>query len=513
MSSSLPPLIANLMRLMPDAHLIETHISWVIVAGKFAYKLKKPVDLGFLDFRTLERRHFFCQEEVRLNRRLAPDTYLEALPITGSVDHPALGGTGTALEWAVQMRAFPQDATLDLEDDIAPEQIDAIAERVAAFHQAISPAAADSHHGTPEQVQSPTRENFRQLRELQPPQEVLDLLAQVETWALAEGSRLAPHFAARKAQGFIRECHGDLHLGNIAWVQAKPLIFDGIEFNADLRFIDVISEMAFLAMDLCHRGREALAWRVLNRYLEYTGDYQGLVALPYYMVYRAMVRAKVAAIRARQAGGDFGESLAYLRLAIRLAHASSPALILMHGVSGSGKTLLSQYLLEDLGAVRLRSDVERKRLFGLSALQGSEGIPGGIYTREAGERTRDRLLDLARLLLDTEFRVIVDATFLARDWRAPFQALANELQVPWCLVSPQVDVALLRQRVTQRQSLGWDASEADSTVLEAQLANQEALSPEERQHAVVPAADWDRETLLQQTLTRLTTTEPSPIPS
>jgi aminoglycoside phosphotransferase family enzyme/predicted kinase len=504
MRSTLPPLVANLLGQFPGATLIETHISWVILAGEYAYKIKKPLDLGFLDFSTLEKRQHACQEEIRLNRRLAPATYLEAVPITGSVARPTIGGDGPVLEWAVKMRAFPRNATLDLKQRLKPEQMDAIADRIASFHQTIAQAPMQSHHGRPDQVREPMQQNFLQLRALQPPGQALALLTTLENWAQAEGRRLDAHFRARKAQGFIRECHGDLHLGNIAWVDDAPLIFDGIEFNPDLRFIDVISEMAFLVMDLHHRGASGLAWRVLNRYLEHTGDYAGLAVLPYYLVYRALVRAKVAAIRARQEGEEPGECLDYLELAARLAERRHPSLILMHGVSGSGKTLLSQQLLEGLGAVRLRSDVERKRLFGLKPLEDSRGIPGGIYTQEAGERTRERLLALARGLLQEGFSVIIDATFLARDWRQPFQSLAAQAGVPWLLVSPQAPLEVLRQRVRQRQVRGRDASEADTAVLEAQWAAKEPLQPEELRHTLVPEAGWDAHTLVERVRSQLT---------
>lgn len=510
MSQALPALIDALLHALPGSSLVETHISWVILAGEFAYKLKKPVNLGFLDFSTLEKRHACCREEIRLNSRLAPDTYLETLPITGTLERPIVGGTGPVLEWAVKMRAFPHEATLDREACITPAQIDAIADRLAVFHQEIEPAPSGSHHGNPEQVRVPAQQNFLQIRALHPPQALLDVLTGQETWTQAEGVRLLPHFEARKRQGFIRECHGDLHLGNIAWVEEAPLIFDGIEFNPDLRFIDVISEIAFLVMDLCHRGLAPLAWRVLNRYLEQSGDYEGLAALPYYMSYRAMVRAKVAAIRAHQVGGDYGESLGYLHLASKLSARPHPALILMHGVSGSGKTVISQQLLEGLGAIRLRADVERKRLYGLASLDSSEGIPGGIYTREAGERTRDRLLSLARRLLHEGFRVIVDATFLAPDWREPFQGWATENQVPWCLVSPRVAGEILRQRVAQRKTHGGDASEADLSILEAQLARQVPLSPQERQHTVAPEPGWNTDALLGNIQALLTPTPTSP---
>ncbi len=484
------PLIATLLdpaaysHPAPAPRLIETHISWVILAGDYAYKLKKPVDLGFLDFSTLEKREHCCREEIRLNRRLAPDIYLDMVPVAGTP--PKMDGGGPVLEWAVKMRAFPAEATLDRVAEILPEQIDAIADRVASFHDDIAPAPMDGDFGTPEAARAPVDENFRQLRALLPTSDApLDYL---EAWSHAEAQRLAGHFAARKRQGFIRECHGDLHLGNIAWVKGKPLIFDGIEFNPGLRHIDVISEIAFLCMDLAHRGQSPLAWRFLNRYLEHSGDYAGLAALPYYLVYRAMVRAKVAAIlatsRASQAAGDFTETTSYLDLARRITQRPAAALLLMHGVSGSGKTRVSQYLLERLPAIRLRSDVERKRLFGLAALADSRATGENIYSREAGARTLARLLDLTTTVLNAGFPVIVDATFIKRDWREPFRKLAEERAIPWWIAALDAPPEVLRRRVAARQAGGHDASEAGPDVLAAQIAAVDPFSADELPHVI-----------------------------
>lgn len=481
----------------------------MILAGDYAYKLKKPVDLGFLDFSTLDRREHFCREEIRLNRRLAPEIYLDVVPVTGTPGQPRIGAAGTVLEWAVKMRAFPPDATLDREAEISVEQIDAIADRVARFHGEIAAVPMESGFGTMAAVQAPVVENFRQLRALLPAPD--GLLAHLEAWSQAEGQRLAGHFAARREQGFIRECHGDLHLGNIAWVAGQekippnlpfakggmPLIFDGIEFNPGLRCIDVISEIAFLCMDLAHRGLMPLAWRFLNRYLEHTGDYAGLAALPYYLVYRALVRAKVSAIlttsRASQSDGDFSEAMSYLELAQRFTQRPAPALLLMHGVSGSGKTWFSQHLLERLSAyvptMRLRSDVERKRLFGLSALADSHVQGENIYSREASEQTLARLLELARTLLGAGFRVIVDATFIKRDWREPFRKLAEERALPWVIAALEVPSEVLRQRVLARQAGGRDASEAGIEVLDAQLAGVDPFGEDERPHVVRLSGD------------------------
>jgi aminoglycoside phosphotransferase family enzyme/predicted kinase len=485
--------------------LIETHISWVLIAGAYAYKIKKPVDLGFLDFSTLERRRFCCQEEIRLNRRLAPDIYLGLVAVTAA----GVAAAGAVGEWAVQMRAFPADATLDREAAVTAAQIDAIADRVARFHGEIAPAPAASGYGAPESVIHPVRENVRQIAQFAPPARPgaapeSDRLAALAAWTEAEYARLLGHFAARKAGGFIRECHGDLHLGNIAWVGDAPLIFDCIEFNPALRFIDVISEVAFLCMDLVARGATALAWRFLNRYLEHTGDYAGLAGLRLYLVYRAMVRAKVACIRASQGdAGAAGESARYLDLAGRLARTGRPALLLMHGCSGSGKTWLAQRLLEALGAVRLRADVERKRLHGVAMLADSRQAVGDIYTPEAGRRTFGHLRREAGRLLGDGYLVIVDATFLNRATRADFIALADEARVPCHILSIEADPALLRERISHRRARADDASEADLAVLEGQLASQEPLAGAELALRVAFPAAGEIEPALQRLRERL----------
>jgi aminoglycoside phosphotransferase family enzyme/predicted kinase len=488
-------LIAALLR--PDAYphpvtevrLIETHISWVLLAGEYAYKLKKPVDFGFLDFSSLDKRRFYCEEEVRLNRRLAPDIYLDVVPVTGNESAPSLQGRGPVLEWAVRMRAFPADATLDREAEITPAQIDAIADRIARFHKTIGVAEETDPYGTPEAVMHPVRENFSQLRPLIPDaegvsREVVEKMGLLARWSEAEGARLTRFFSGRKAAGFIRDCHGDLHLGNIAWVDDAPLIFDCIEFNPDLRHVDVISEVAFLFMDLTERGHAGLAWRFLDRWLEHTGDYAGLDGLRFYLVYRAMVRAKVAGLRhAQDARADFTEVLRYLDLAQRLCRQLPVSLTLMHGCSGSGKTWASQRLLETLGAVRLRSDVERKRLYGLDALDASTTVPGGIYGPDANQRTLDRLLELAETLLACGFSAIVDATFLAHDWRQPFFELARRGEWPIHIVAMDVDAERMRSRILARERRADDASEAGLAVLEAQQKSLEPLDGVEMEHA------------------------------
>ena len=308
-----------------------------------------------------------------------------------------------------------------------------------------------------------------------------------------EHAKLRETFTARKAGGFVRECHGDLHLGNVALIDGQPTPFDGIEFSEAFRWIDVMSDVAFMVMDLADRRLPRLANRFLNAYLESTGDYAGMAVLRFYLVYRALVRAKVACIRVRQQGVPADElrrgereHLEYLRLAHSLATESRRALVLMHGLSGSGKTTVAQYLIETLGAVRVRSDVERKRLVGLEAqARSGSALGAGLYAADLTARTYARLAELARAIVDTGYPAVVDATFLSRSQREAFAALARELGVPFAIADCQAPEALLRERVALRERAARDASEAGLAVLEHQLASREPLTDEELRARVV----------------------------
>ncbi len=467
--------------------LLETHISWVLLAGEFAYKIKKAVDLGFLDFGSLAARRRYCEEELRLNRRTAPQLYLEVVPLTGSHDDPALGGTGPAIEYAVKMRRFEQEALLDRmakRGALDAPLVDRLAVRIAEFHAAVDVAAPSTELGSAATIAAQALANFDQIEQLAG---VSPELARLRRWTARGLEHLAPAFAERKARGRVRECHGDLHLGNIALIDGEPTPFDCIEFSAELRWNDVMSELAFLAMDLLDHRLPRLAWRCLNRYLEIGGDYEGVAVLRHYLVYRAMVRAKVACIRAHQEGlaaarrgGIEAEFRGYLELAETLAAPTKPALVLMHGVSGSGKTTLAQDLLEALGAIRVRSDIERKRLYGLAAeARTGSALAGGIYAADASRRTYQRLGEIARLTLEAGWTAIVDATFLHRAERAAFQTLARERGVAFVIVSCRAPEELLRERVAAREGEARDASEAGTSVLERQLATEEPLEAEE----------------------------------
>jgi aminoglycoside phosphotransferase family enzyme/predicted kinase len=466
----------------PSIELHQTHISWVLLAGEFAYKIKKPVRLPFLDFSTLEKRRFYCEEELRLNRRYAPELYLAVVPICGPPESPMVHGQGEPIEWAVQMRRFPQEAIfarLLERGELTADHIDRLALAAAKFHQSIAVAPEGSPWGTWQNVRRPVMENFEELLAATPSASPLHRrLRSLRDGSAAELERLRDTISARKHGGFIRECHGDMHLGNIVLLPSvRPTIFDGIEFNENLRWIDVQNEIAFPIMDLQERERRPFAWRFLNVYLEATGDYEGLAVLPLYLGYRALVRAKVDWIRGRQHGveGEARERLEaefarYVALAESYARPTPPRLFLTHGVSGSGKSYFARRLAEEIGLVQLRSDIERKRL-----CRDSSGDPAALYSAQATAQTYERLAQAARAALAAGLSVIVDATFLARSRRAQFRALADSAQVPCALLDFRASPETLRQRIGERQRNARDPSDAGLEVLEKQLASRDPL--------------------------------------
>jgi len=468
---------------------IETHISYIFLAGDYAYKIKKAVELGFLNFSTLDLRHFYCQEELRLNRRYAPALYLEVLPITGTYSNPVLNGGGVPIEWAVKMQRFAERDRLDhmlANDLLTPQHIDMLAQNIAGFHFAADITTLESF-GSLAAIAEPALANFAPLRTALPSAGDQSDLDKLQAWTEQRLEDLQATFAARKINGFVRECHGDLHLGNIALVDDAITLFDCLEFSAELRWIDTISEVAFLLMDIQHKGRGDLGRRFLNGYLEASGDYAGLSVLDFYCVYRALVRAKVASLRARQEGIDAAQKAAlaaearsYIRAAQQFTTHPAPALIITHGVSGSGKTWGTQDLLERIGALRLRSDVERKRLQGLTALARTDaGIAQAEYKPEATARTYSRLLNLGAAVMGAGYTVIVDATFLQRAQRDEFRHQAQRAGVRFYILHFFSDEATLRRRIATRLELHNDASEADGAVLDYQLATQEPLGADE----------------------------------
>lgn len=514
----LAPLLQGPAALAMDARCIETHISWVVLAGAQVFKFKKPLALGFLDFSTLAQRKAACEDELRINRRTAPELYQAVVALLAPAQAPRLvplhqlQPQDEVLEYGVQMQRFGDGLLLGEQlaaGQLQPSHLSRLAERVAQLHASAALAPQHSDWGSPALVRQQAQANLDALAALPLPDAERHTLRALQAWTEKEGQRLQSLMAARKAAGQVRECHGDLHLGNLVMLADGPQMFDAIEFSEALRFIDPMADVAFLCMDLEAQSRPDLGWHFLNGWLELTGDYAGLALLPWYGVYRALVRAMVAGLRWGQAATGDGpdrkeigkgdaslqELQRYLALAHQLCQPRPRALWLAQGVSGSGKSYGSAPLVAERGMVRLRADVERKRLFGLAPTARSAGlVPQGIYGAGATERTYAQLLALAHSVLDAGFAVLVDATFLARHQRAPFMALAAEQQLPLAILAFDAPVPVLQERVQRRLQQGGDASEATLDVLAGQLARREPLDAEEQALAVhvdtAQPVDW-----------------------
>ncbi len=462
--------------------LVETHVSWVFLTGRYAFKVKKPVKLPFVDFSTLALRRKFCIEELRVNRRLAPDLYLGVVPIGGSHAAPRVGRT-PAFEYAVKMREFPSSDRLDrrLETEGLPKA--AVADfgaRLAAFHAKLPPlrniAAAE--------VGGAALRNAREVERYLGRRHRIEV-RQLRDWTERRCAALAGIFAQRAKEGAHRECHGDLHLQNLLWRRGAIEAFDALEFDRALRDIDVISEAAFLAMDLHAHGHPELAFEFLNRYLEVGGGYAGIDVLPFYLVYRALVRAKVAAIKNAQAGTRGRDHERYLAAALELAAGHRPLLVITHGLSGSGKTHVTDELIGRLRALRARSDVERKRLHGLEVTaRTASAIGAGLYDPSATRKTYAALGEIADRLLRNGQTALIDAAFLRRRERLEFRQIAAANGAGFAILHCHAAPSALRERIAARERARRDASEANLAVLESQLSSHEPLDRAERRSAI-----------------------------
>lgn len=490
--------------------VLETHISEVLLTGVKAYKIKKPVNFGFLDFTTLEERKRCCEAEVRLNRRLSGDLYEGVTAIGGTPGHPVLDGGGEPFEYAVRMREFSQDCLLDAvarRGELRAEHLDALARRLADFHADTPPAPPGHDQRRPEALIAPMRQNFRVIRPLLTDAGDLQRLDRLQDRLEREAERLTPELSGRIARDCVRECHGDLHLGNMALLDGQVIPFDGIEFNDAFRVIDVASDIAFLVMDLESRDQPALANRVLNGWLEAGGDYSALAVIGFYKTYRALVRAKVSLLRLDQQPDEAGrrtvlaEYRRYAALAEGYGAARPVWLALTRGVSAVGKSRVALRLVEAEGAIRLRSDVERKRMLGEPAAVPTGETGAGLYSAEATRLTYARLAELAGQVLAAGYPVVADATFLKREPRAALRALARTAAVPFMILDCTAPDAVLLARLAQRRAEGGDPSDADEAVIRAQQAGQERLDDDERAMALtVDTAAPDALALLPERL-------------
>lgn len=472
-----------------DVTLVETHISWVLLTGDFAYKIKRPVRYAFVDLTSAARRAFFCEEELRLNRRFAPDLYLDVCDITQSPGGARIGSSGPPIERCVRMRQFPAEEELDrlLEAGrIEPAALEEFGRDLAHVHSRLPVVDVTQRFGLPREIRQGIFAN-------------LDEYVAAAAAAGAGGGVNALRAAFEKAlnatedcmtlrrlHGRVRECHGDLHTRNIVRRESRLVGFDCIEFEPAFRWIDVAEEIALLLADLESRGYPMHAHAFLAGYLCASGDYEALRVLNLYKAHRAVVRAKVAALEIAAAADERTAGNLRARHDVRLHCAQealapkSPQLILMSGLSGSGKTWLARRLAPVLHAIHVRSDVERKRGAGLPEHADSGSATGsGLYSAASTAQLYQRLAACAQDVLAGGYSLIVDATFSRRSTRALFQQLARRLHVPLRVIRCEAPPDVLRERITQRKRSEHDASEADLAVLEWQLRHDEPIAADE----------------------------------
>ncbi|MEX2224288.1 MAG: AAA family ATPase [Candidatus Rokuibacteriota bacterium] len=487
-ASRLPRLVERLLDPARYPHpadrveLVETHISWVLLAGDRVYKIKKPVNLGFLDFTTLARRRRFCHDEVRLNRRLAADIYLGVVEIKGSARAPRFEGPGRAIEVAVVMRRLPAERMLDRlvrERAAPPALLDGIGATVARFHAAADTGGEIDELGGIETIRRNWQENFAQTDAVGPELLPEDTRRRVREYVAAFLEREAARFGARVAAGRSRDCHGDLQAQHVCCVEPVQ-IFDCIEFNHRFRFGDVAGEIAFLAMDLERLGRPDLAIRFLNAYLEENGDYEAVPLLDFYRAYRAWVRAKVTAFQVANYPERADEARALFELAGRfVAPGRRPRLVITTGVMGSGKSTVARLAAARLGAIVVRTDAVRKRLAGVPLRERVAPAFGeGLYAPEMGRRTYAEAARVADELLRAGWPVIVDGSFSHAAERAEARAVADRHRLPftvlWCDAPDEVLVERLRRRSEDRH----EVSDGREELLAGHRAHYEAPAHE-----------------------------------
>lgn len=469
--------------------LVETHISLIVLGSEFAWKFKKPVDFGFLDFSTLDKRHQCCLEELRLNSRFAKDIYLEVVSIKEYKECLSFStDDGEIVEYAVKMRRFDDSKLLGQllsTGEITLSIAEELAKAVADFHQEADNRPPQDDYATADNISHWFEENFDHIKPLLESDNHIRQIKNLQQWGLQQIAKHGSLMQERRATGFVRECHGDLHLDNIVLIDGQVTLFDCIEFNPYLRWSDTVCDTAFLVMDLLYRKEHRLAFRFLNRYLEINGDYNGLAVLPYYLTYRALIRAKVAILRAEHCSSNdkiiaLREYQNYVNLAGLISERKSPCIVITHGLSGSGKSTYAKNLADSCGAIQIRSDIERKRLSNISELSSSHSAAGdGLYNANKSEQTYAHLLNTTEQVIHSGFSAVVDATFLLKRHRKLFYSLAKAKNIRLIILELTAPEHILKSRITDRTNQGDDASEATLTVLKLQQDKLETLHNDE----------------------------------
>ncbi|MDB9525650.1 AAA family ATPase [Oscillatoria sp. CS-180] len=490
---SLPPLIQHMLQpefyphpVIEPIRLMQTHVSYVTLTGDYAYKVKKPVDFGFLDYSTLERRQHFCEEELRLNQRAAASIYLEVLAIAQSDKGYSLGTEDTVVEYTIKMRQFPQSALLSQmfeQGDLTEALLRQLAEVIAQFHQTAKTNDYIRAFGTVANIRQSIDENYEQTESFIGGPQTQQQFQETQAYTDSFFSTQQELLQQRINQDRIRACHGDSHLNNICYWQDQLLLFDCIEFNEPFRFVDVMFDIAYIIMDLTVEGRQDLAATFLSHYVEHTGDWEGLQVLPLYVSRQSYVRAKVTSFLLGDPSIDEAEkqrasakAAKYYTLAWSYTQPRTGRLLIMSGLSGSGKSTVARELSRKLGAIHIRSDAVRKHLAGIPPQQRGDD---SLYTPEMMQKTYERLIRLGTLLAQQGYTVVLDAKFDREAMRrlaiAQAQEQAITFQVVFCDAPPEI----LKQRVEQREG---DIADATVTVLEKQ--SMDPFTDAEREYVI-----------------------------
>lgn len=449
--------------------MIQTHISYIFLTGKYAYKLKKAVDFGFLNFKTLSKRKHFLEEELRLNKPIAPDIYLEVLTISKKDNIYLLDNNECIEEYVLKMVQFPQECLLINmfnEGKLTKFHLEALGKKVANFHQQTETNSYISSFGKIEVINQSIQDNYQATEKYIGIAQILEQYQETKQFTNSFLEDKKDLFLARIKHGKIRECHGDLHLKNICWWHDKIQLFDRIEFNEPFRFVDTIYDVAFTVMDLDARGKSDFGNIFLNTYLEYTGDWEGVQILPLYLCRQAYVRAKVTSfllddsnISAEEKEEALKTAKNYYSLAWKYTQIKQGKLILMSGLSASGKTTKAQEIAPVENAIHIRSDAVRKHLANIPLIQrGNQEI----YSESWHQKTYNRLLKLGILLAKQGFNVILDATYSEQKWRLPVIKQAEINNIPVEIIYCHAPQEVLKKRISQRKN---DISDANLEVL------------------------------------------------
>lgn len=472
---------------------LETHISHIFLCGEYAYKLKKNLDLGFLDFTSLEKRKFYCEEELRLNSIFAPEIYLEVIPIYEKDGAFSFHQKGQVVEYLLKMKEFEQDLILSNiveKGEFTADLFTELAQKLAQIHQKADSNEEISSYASASHIQKIADQNFTQTRKYLGSCISNESFERIREFTLNFIDKNESLFTGRQKSGKIRECHGDLHLNNICLFKGKIQFFDRIEFNKEFRNIDVVYDLAFLIMDFHFRKQSGIATRVQNEYFEQTGDYEGAALLSFYACLRAYIRGKVTAFRLDNSENTesekeaiTAEAKAYFELAESYAKSEKAKLWITCGLSGSGKSTVARRIAAKKPFLIIRSDALRKHITGVPLYEKG---PERIYNSEISRTTYDKLIDLAEYLTGFGVSVLLDAKFDKRKWRSKAMKLAKQKQLDYKIVYCKADPDELKNRLIERSV---DVSDADASLIDQQVRSFEGFSSEEEGYVLDAALD------------------------